>query len=202
MSFSLRRSAFAVVVLAAVPSLAIAQAAPTTIPPVAEQIAAAVLPLPADLRADATVMGYKTKDKLEVLKQGKNGMTCLALYVTRPDFHVACYHQGLEAFMARGRELRAQGVTKPADVDSMRFAEIKSGKLHMPVHGALYSLTGKKEQFDAKTNTVKGIMPLGVIYIPGATPASTGITDKATTDGPWLMFPGTPKAHVMLIGKM
>src|SRR5688572_15363612 len=83
-------------------------AQPSKIPPVEEQIAAAVLPLPEDLRNGATIMGYKMKDKLEPLKQGTNGMICLALYVSRPDFHVACYHKGLEPFMARGRELRAE----------------------------------------------------------------------------------------------
>src|SRR5262245_36339349 len=80
-------------------------------PPAAEQIAAAVQALPATLRDAATVMGYKAGTKLEVLRPGTNGMRCLALYVTRPDFHVACYHDGLEPFMARGRELREQGVT-------------------------------------------------------------------------------------------
>src|SRR5690349_1840706 len=76
--------------LAAAPSILAAQTAAP--PPIAEQIAAAVQPLPADMRAAATVMGYKTGTKLEVIRPGTNGMRCLALYVTRPNFHVACYH--------------------------------------------------------------------------------------------------------------
>lgn len=208
---SIRPFAVALVALVALllPVLAQAQAtaaapatAPTVIPPAAEQIAAAVLPLSAELRDGATVMGYKTKDKLEVLREGKNGMICLALYVTRPDFHVACYHKGLEPFMARGRELRAQGVTALEKVDSARFAEIKSGQLKMPAQGALFSMTGKKEQYDAKTNKVTGIAPLGVVYVPFATPESIGITATPAMSGPFLMFPGTPKAHIMIMGKM
>ena len=104
----IRRSAFA---LALIGTAASAQ----TVPPAAEQMAAAVLPLPNEMRAGAQILGYKTAGKLEELRPGTNGMVCLALYVTRPDFHVACYHKGLEPFMARGRELRAQGLT-PADV--------------------------------------------------------------------------------------
>ena len=180
----------------------VAQAQAVAVPPAAEQIAAAVLPLSPELRDGATVMGYKSKDKLEVLREGKNGMICLALYVTRPDFHVACYHKGLEPFMARGRELRTQGITKPEAVDSARFAEIKSGKLKMPAQGALFSLTGKKEQFDPKTNKVTGIAPLGVVYVPFATPESIGISANPSMGGPFLMFPGTPKAHIMIMGKM
>ena len=191
------RHALAALFLAAPLALA-AQAKP--LPPVDEQIAAAVLPLPKDMQADATVMGYKTDGKLEIIRQGKNGMRCLALYVTRPDFHVACYHESLEPFMARGRELRTQGVK---DVDSARFAEIKSGKLKMPAHGALYSLTGKKEGWDAATRKVTGATPLGVIYMPGATMATTGISEKPGPAGtPWLMFAGTAKAHIMLVGSM
>jgi hypothetical protein len=176
-------------------------AGPVSIPPAAQQIAAAVLPLPAELRAGAMVMGYREAGKLVVLRSGTNGMHCLALYVMRPDFHVACYHESLESFMARGRALRAQGVTG-AKVDTVRFAEIRSGKLKMPAQGALYTVTAKKEAFDAVTNTVKDAGLLTVLYIPGATPESTGITAQPRAEGPWLMFPGTPKAHVMMSGKM
>jgi hypothetical protein len=180
---------------------AFATVAQAQVPPAAEQIAAAVLPLPAELRAGATVLGYREPGKLVVLREGKNGMHCLALYVTRPDFHVACYHKGLEPFMARGRELRAQGVTG-ARVDTVRFAEIRSGKLKMPAQGSLFSITAKKGDYDAKTATVRNAGTLMVLYIPGATPESIGITSQPREDGPWLMFPGTPKAHVMISGRM
>jgi hypothetical protein len=184
--------------LACIPFVAGAQA----LPPVPEQVAAAVLPLPADLRAGATVMGYRTAGKLEVLQPGTNGMNCLALYVTRADFHVACYHESLEPFMARGRELREQGVTGTR-VDSVRFKEIADGKLKMPAQGALYSLSGKKEMWDAVAATAKGAMQLSVIYMPFATTATMGLTSKPQPAGqPWLMFPGTAKAHVMLVGSM
>jgi hypothetical protein len=171
------------------------------IPSAAQQIAAAVLPLPAELRGGATVMGYREPGKLVVLREGTNGMHCLALYVIRPDFHVACYHKGLEPFMARGRELRTQGVTG-GQVDSVRFAEIRSGKLRMPAQGSLYTVTAKKEGFDRATNKVTGGSLLTVLYIPGATTESTGISSTPREEGPWLMFPGTAKAHVMMAGKM
>lgn len=175
--------------------------AQSPVPSAAQQIAAAVLPLPADMRDGATVMGYREPGKLVVLREGRNGMHCLALYVTRPDFHVACYHKGLEPFMARGRELRAQGVAGTA-VDSVRFAEIKSGKLKLPVQGALHTITAKKEGFDPRSNKVTGGSLLSVLYIPYATPESIGISAQPREDGPWLMFPGTAKAHVMIAGKM
>jgi hypothetical protein len=185
----------------AAPSLAAGQAS-APVPPADEQIAAAVLPLPDGMRAAATVMGYKTAGKLEVLRAGTNGMNCLALYVSRPDFHVACYHKGLEPFMARGREIRETMGAK-ANVDSIRFAEVASGKLKMPAQGALYSITGKKETWNATTRVASGYTPLAVVYVPGATEESTGLSKAPLKAGsPWLMFPGTPKAHIMLVGTM
>lgn len=191
-------AAIAALTFAASPRVARAQAA---LPTVEQQMAAAVLPLPKDLRAGATVMGYRTKDKLEVIHAGTNGMICLALYVVRPDFHVACYHKSLEPFMARGRALRASGVKDP-QVDSVRFREIRSGKLTMPAAGALYSLTAKKEQYDAASNTLNGARALGVVYLPNATPESIGLSAQPVQGQPWIMFPGTPKAHIMIIGAM
>lgn len=183
-------------------SLGATQLGAQTLPTPEQQIAAAVLPLSKEMQAGATVMGYKTKDKLEVLREGTNGMNCLALYVNRPDFHVACYHKSLEPFMARGRELRAQGVKAGAAVDSIRFAEIKAGKLKMPAQGALHTITAKKVDYNEATNKVTNAGTLTVLYVPGATAESIGITATPREEGPWIMFPGTPKAHVMMAGKM
>ncbi|MBX3174747.1 MAG: hypothetical protein KF709_10060 [Gemmatimonadaceae bacterium] len=171
------------------------------LPSVAEQVAAAVLPLPAELRAGATVLGYRQPGQLVELRRGSNGMRCLALYAVREDFHVACYQDGLEPFMARGRALRVEGVEGPM-VDSVRFREVAERKLKLPAYGTLYSITTQRANFNAATNTVKEAGLLAVVYIPGATPESTGLSARPRRDGPWLMFPGTPKAHIMMVGSM
>lgn len=166
-----------------------------TIPPAAQQIAAAVTALPEELRAGAEVLGYSGSNKLVKLRDGKNDMICLAPDPAAKDFHSACYHRGMEPFMARGRELREQGV-KGAQVDTVRFAEVKSGKLKMPTQPSmLYQIFGGK--FDPATEKVTGGQWLYVTYIPFATPATTGLSAKPSDKGPWIMFPGTPKAHIM-----
>jgi hypothetical protein len=97
--------------------------------------------------------------------------------------------------MARGRELRQQGV-KGGQVDTVRFAEVKSGKLKMPAEPTmLYQIFGGK--FDAATGKVTEGQYLYVTYIPFATPATTGLSAKPSDKGPWIMYPGTPKAHIM-----
>jgi len=165
----------------------------------ADQIAAAVLPLPPEFRAGATVLGYGADGRLTTLRGGSGPFHCLAPDPRVAQFHVACYHAALEPFMARGRELRASGVTG-GQVDTVRFAEVKSGKLKMPDRGALYTLTGGK--FDAASGAAPGANPLYVIYIPYATAATTGISERPARGVPWIMFPGTPKAHIMLVPGM
>ena len=190
------RWTFALIVLVA----AVAPAQTPTIAPADEQITAAVLPLPADARASATVLGYGADGKLTTLRKGTGSMTCLARDPKAPQFHVACYHDSMEPFMARGRELRASGVTG-TQVDSVRFREAKAGTLKLPTHPAsLYSLTGGN--FDPATKTAPGARWLYVVYIPYATTATTGLSDKPQNDAPWIMFPGTPKAHIMFVPKM
>jgi hypothetical protein len=177
-----------------------AAAQATTIAPPDEQIAAAVLPLPADGRAGATVLGYAPDGKLTMLRRGTGSMTCLADDPKQTQFHVACYHDSMEPFMVRGRELRASGVTG-TQVDTVRFREVKAGTLKLPNHPAsLYSLTGGA--FDPKTGTAPGARLLYVVYIPNATSASTGLPDKPQENGPWIMFAGTPKAHIMFTPRM
>ena len=182
------------------PALILAQG--QVLPPT-KQIQAAIAAAPAEMREGAGVWGYNDGKKLVKLREEKNDMICLA---SNPDnekqFHVACYHKLLEPFMARGRELRAQGVKDP-EVDSVRFKEIKSGKLAMPqTPSALYTLTGPPTSFDAATGKVTGAKWLYVVYIPGATEKSTGITEKPAPGVPWIMFPGTPKAHIMFFTGM
>jgi hypothetical protein len=172
----------------------------TAVPPAEHQIAAAVLPLPADLRATATVLGYAPDGRFVTLRAGLGAMTCLASNPKADRFHVACYHKSLEPFMARGRELRAQGVTGD-QVDTVRFREVRGGKLKVPKEPALlYSLTGGS--FDPATGSAPGARPLFVVYIPFATVESTGLSAAPARGSPWIMFPGTPKAHIMFTPSM
>lgn len=183
----------------ALPALLVAQG--QVLPP-AKQIQAAIAAAPAEMRDGAGVWGYNDSKKLVKLREAKNDMICLASNPDGKQFHVACYHKLLEPFMARGRELRAQGV-KDDQVDTVRFKEITSGKLQMPkTPSALYTLTGPPTSFDATTGKVTGAKWLYVVYIPGATEQSTGITEKPAPGVPWIMYPGTPKAHIMFFTGM
>ena len=187
----MRFPCLSVLVLSTLGQAALAQA---PIPPKDEQITVAVLPLPENLRAGARVIGYDAGGKFVELRAG-SGMVCLAQYPKEKAFHVSCYHESMEPFMARGRELRAGG-TPEIQVDTVRFAEAKAGKLKLPSGpAALYQLFGGT--LDAKAGTVEGARRLYVVYVPYATGATSGLSEKPKGTEPWIMFPGTPKAHIM-----
>lgn len=160
------------------------------------QVAQALLAAPEDRRAGAAVLGY-VGGKLETLRPGTNDLICLADNPAADGFSVACYHKDLDAFMARGRELTAQGITDDKVRDQTRYDEIKAGTLRMPKETrALYVMTGKSVDASGK---VDGAYTRWVLYVPFATGESTGLPTRPAGPGvPWLMDPGTGGAHIMI----
>lgn len=160
------------------------------------QIAAATLAAPPDLRDGAAVLGYNAQGELVRLREGKNELICLANDPGKTSFSVACYHRDLEPYMARGRELLAQKVTGQKR-NEIRWKEVAEGKLSLPREPrTLYILSGTG--FDVNTGKVTDAYLRWVIYVPFATPESTGLSTKASDNAPWLMFPGTAGAHIMI----
>ncbi len=169
------------------------------IPNKAEQIGAAVMAAPEDLRANATVYGYDANNQLVLLREGTNNQVCLADNPGQGGFQVVCYHKELEPFMSRGRELKAEGKNRD-EIFQTREKEARSGTLKMPEKATtLHVLSGPNGKFDAATNSVTGASYRYVVYIPFATPESTGLpTQPMVPGGPWIMDPGTHKAHIMI----
>lgn len=160
-----------------------------------EQIKGAVLPAPEELREGARVYGYAEDGSLVSLREGANALTCLADKPGDEQFHAACYHNALEPYMARGRELRADGIDGQESL-RIRHEEAEAGKLAMPDQpAAVYNLMAPLDTFDpAKTR-----VGLYAVYIPYATQASTGIPEQPVAPGaPWIMRAGTPSAHIMI----
>jgi hypothetical protein len=166
------------------------------VPSAQVQIAGAVLAAPAELRDGAAVLGFDAEGKRIQIREGKNELICLSSDPAKTEFNAACYHKDLEPFMARGRELLAQKVTGPKR-NEIRFKEVEDGKLPMPREPrTLYVLTGTN--FDSSTDKVQNPYLRWVIYVPFATPQSTGLSTKASDGAPWLMSAGTAGAHIMI----
>lgn len=178
----------------------LATAAFAEAPPAADQIRGAVSPAPEELRDGATVLGYDAAGELVELRAGDGELVCLADDPADERFHAACYHRSLEPFMARGRELRRDGLER-SEIQRIRGEEIAAGTLAFPsAPAALYSLTGPAGSFDAEAQAVRGGNRVHSIYIAYATGESTGLpTQPAGGETPWLMAAGEPWAHIMLV---
>ena len=161
----------------------------------ADQIASSILAAPKERRAAATVLGYNAEGKVVTLRQGTNDFICLADDPAVKAFSVACYHKDLEPFMARGRELAAE--FKGKERHEQRWKEVDDGKIKIPREPRLlYVLTGSG--FDSAKGEVTDAYLRWVIYSPYATPESTGLSTTASPGAPWLMYPGTAGAHIMI----
>jgi hypothetical protein len=170
---------------------AIAQTAPSK----EIQIKLAVLAAPEDQRSKATV--YAVDGTL--LRKGTNQTVCLADDPTRDGLSVSCYHISAQPFMARGWDLRKEG--KNADeIFKAREAESKAGKLKLPDQGSLLNaLTADEKDVNWTTGEAKNTYTRSVVYIPWATAESTGLPLKPAGPGlPWIMDPGTHRAHIMI----
>lgn len=180
-------------------AVSISSAGLAQIPSPDAQIKAALWAAPEDKRADATVYGYDDKGKIVLLRKGKNEIVCVGDDPKVAGLNVSCYHKDLEPFMARGRELKAQGKSF-REIFDIREAEAKSGKLRMPKQAAnLQVFTATADNFDSATGNVKKGHFRYVVYIPWATAASTGLPTKPEAPGmPWIMDPGTHRAHIMI----
>jgi hypothetical protein len=158
-----------------------------------DEIAQATLPLPDDLRADATVYKYDQKTGERVwLRKGTNFAECIP---RGEDGFTWCYNRATAARRDFAARLRAQGKPEKEIQDAVAAAT-QDGTLKPAPFGTMsYRLYGKKDR----------IQLLWVLSVPGATPESIGVStqsqreDAIGGDGrPWLMLEGTPGAHIMI----
>lgn len=157
-----------------------------------DQITETVRALPEALRDGATVIGYNQTGERVELRKGTNDMICWAddpnLSNDKGRIYVVCFPKSLEPYLTRIRELRINGVSNVYD---SLASEIKSSKIDMPKLAVRYTLRG---------HSPEGALPLTVIHVPYATTESTGFSSEIDNFRPWLMWAGTPHAHIMVPG--
>lgn len=163
------------------------------------QIKTATLPAPEEDRDQAMVYGYDSSGGLTVLREGSNNLVCIGDDPAKEGISVACYSKALEPFMKRGRELTAEG-KNTKEKREIQGAEVAAGKWRMPnVPSMLYVYYGSEGAYDTKTGELADGQYRYVIYTPFATLESTGLPSKPHEKGmPWLMDPGTFRAHIMI----
>jgi len=180
--------AAAAIVLAA-PLAALAQPAASADAKIAE----AVMILPPDLRAGATVVTYDAATGArQVLRQGTNFVECQPRMA---DGFTRCYNKALGP--RRDLEAKLHAHKKSDEEVQKAVAEaVKAGTLPAPAKGMMsYRGYDKRDR----------IQNLWVMSLPNATPEAVGVSTASQRDAalegkglPWMMLPGTPGAHIMI----
>lgn len=169
-------------------------------PPGPRQLAAAVLPLPAELRSGAGVVTVDRHGWPHVWRASANGMVCLADTPGDSLFDVRCYQASFIPLIYRVRQLIAQGVADSAS-DATIDAEIRSGKLVIarePTAG--YRMLGPIAGFDSVHASVSDTIDAWQsVHMPYRTASSVGLPTTEDGTHPYVMASGTYWAHVMIM---
>ncbi len=158
-----------------------------------DPVAQAVLPLPADLRADASVVTYDADTGAwKVLRQGTNMIECQP---RGADGFTRCYNKSTAPRRDLVAKLRAEGKSGE-ELQAAVAAAREAGTIKPTPFGSLsYRLWEDDDR----------IKLLWVMALPNATSEQLGMTTGSQRDNslagkgmPWMMREGTPGAHLMI----
>jgi len=185
-----------------IPGLILALFGSLQAPPSAsnQAVAGAVLPLPAPLRAGATVVRLDALYRPDVLRTGTNGMVCIADAPDDDRFDVRCYRDGFIPVVYRAFQL-GYAVSGPQVDDEVRAGTLKLSR--EPTAG--YRCLGPIAGYDAQHQSVDGRVECWQsIHFPFRTAAELGLPDERVVPEsqqrqvPYVMSSGNYWAHVMI----
>jgi hypothetical protein len=158
--------------------------------PVKDPVAAAVAPLPPQLREGAAVIRWNEKGSYDSVRKGTNSLVCYRVVPGEAKDDARCYHKDMFPLLARARVLAATGV-KGADLFKHIDDEVKAGALALPRSPTL------------GYRVLDGVVWESV-HVPYASAEQLGAVDEhALTEAeqkrvPYAMAAGTWWAHIMI----
>lgn len=175
-----------VLAVIAVPAVALAQSSD-------DAINTALQALPPSLRDMATVIKWKSDYTYDTLKKGTNGLVCYdrSGMPEQPAVSVECTSTG--NLDREAQNLKAEALGDKAKTQALLDSMEKDGTRVKPEYGSVWYHYMGTDKDHARMHMT--------IALPGATPQSSGITDKRSATGVWLMNAGTSTAHVMTPGE-
>jgi hypothetical protein len=156
-------------------------------------VATTVLALPANLRDAATVIKWKPDFTYDTLKKGTNGLVCYdrSGFPGQQPFSIEC--SSLANVDREAQNLKAEALGDRTKSQAMLNAMEKDGTRVKPEYGSVWYHMAGADREHARMHMT--------IAVPGATTQSTGLPDKRTESGVWIMNAGTSTAHLMIPGE-
>jgi hypothetical protein len=158
-----------------------------------DAIATALQALPATLRDGAMVIKWKPDFTFDTIRKGSNGLVCYdrtGLPEQQP-ISIECTSTG--NLDREAQNLKAESLGDKAKTQAMLDAMEKDGTRVKPEYGSVWYHFMGADKDHARMHMT--------IALPGATTQSTGLSDKRTQTGVWLMNAGTTTAHLMTPGE-
>jgi len=159
----------------------------------AVDVETAVLPLPANLQSEASVMTYTPEGTLRIIRSGTNGFFCIADNPDDERFSVACHPESMRAYLERRRQLSLNETRTVRD--SLLTMEIQEGKIELAVGTLSRFISG---QINPETGVPDSVRVWSEIAVPFAGPEKTGLTTEDAGEAPWMMRPNHYGAHIMI----
>ena len=156
------------------------------------EIEKALLGAPAQMKAAATVIKWKSDFTYDTLRKGTNRLVCYERPVQPGEqpFSVECTSiANLERVAV---SLKTEASTEQKDRRAAFEALEKAGKWPKPEFGSIFYNFGGASEAQARSHAT--------ICVPGATMQTLGMPETGAQGGAWIMNAGSSAAHIMMPG--
>jgi hypothetical protein len=152
----------------------------------------ALLAAPAQMRAGATVIKWKSDFTYDTVRKGTNRLVCYERPVApgAQPFSVEC--TSIANLERVAQSLKTETIADPKARQAAFEAMEKAGKWTKPEFGSVFYNLNGADQATARSHAT--------IAVPGATAQSLGLPDTNAQGGAWIMNAGSSAAHIMMPG--
>jgi hypothetical protein len=152
----------------------------------------ALLPAPAQMRAGATVIKWKSDFTYDTIRKGTNRLVCYERPVApgAQPFSVEC--TSIANLERVAQSLKTETIADPKARQAAFEAMEKAGNWTKPEFGSVFYNLNGPDQATARSHAT--------IAVPGATAQSLGLPDTNAQGGAWIMNAGSSAAHIMMPG--
>ena len=154
----------------------------------------ALLAAPAQLKANAGVIKWKSDYSYETLREGKNNLVCYdkaGMPTVTQAIYSECTDKGNLPRVAQN--LKAEALGDRAKSQAELNKEEADGSRVKPVYGSVWYHAMGADPEHLRTHLT--------IAVPGATKATTGLPEDNKSGGVYIMNAGTSTAHLMTPGE-
>ena len=154
----------------------------------------ALLAAPAQLKANAGVIKWKSDYTYDTVREGKNNLVCYDKS-GMPSVQQKVYSECTDkANLKRvAQNLKAEALGDRAKSQAELNKEEADGTREKPAYGSVW--------YHAMGDDPEHLRTHLTIAVPGATKATTGLPEDNKSGGVWIMNAGTSTAHLMTPGE-